>query len=323
MVPPPNSQLGEAAHRAEDLRNALLGRFSQERRHALLTHLRAMESEMDGSFGSRGYSQVTPAVRAAWNSAATLMQPKMGPVWAASLLADLMAQAPQRLSRFPTPTSILPHTAAEFFRILDHLEQAPQASRGLDDDVFLKDLGLCRLDTFPCVAQIVEKNAGISRRIAARGFFRAFGPLGALGLRTRFHFKPLFQIHTHTPMLRGFTPEGWDLCYLLVADLLQTYPNYQGLVGGSWYYDPELDRVSPRLSYLRQRPLSGGAILLPLGQSPDDVALATTKSETRRKLYQAGKYSPMGWLMVWPREPLIEWARANRQDILRNRPVSG
>lgn len=288
-----------------------------------MTHLRVIESQLDQSIGTRGYSQVPPAVRAAWNSATTVMQPEMGSVWAASLLADLIAQAPQRLSRFPTPTSILPHMAAEFFRILNHLEQEPQASRGLDDDVFLKDLGLCRLDIFPCVAQIVEKYSGIPRSTAARGFFRAFGPLGALGLRTRFHFKPLFESHTHTPMLKGFTPEGWDLCYLLVADLLQTYPSYQGMFGGSWFYDPEIDRVSPRLSYLRQRPLSGGAFSVPVGQSPADVANATATSESRRKLYQAGKYSPKSWLMIWPREPLIEWARANRQDILRNGPVSG
>jgi hypothetical protein len=307
----PSAAVRSVAGRAAQLRDRLLGE-SGNQGSVVLGNLRTFEAALDQAFKGKTYFRVQEGVRSAWNTAVATVPER---TWAASLLADLIAQAPQRLATSPVPAAILPHIASEFSRIVEHLEKHPEASPNLGSDLFLKDLALCRLGAFPCVAQIADKNSGISRALALRGLFRAPREVAALGLHTRLRFRPFFELHTHLPMLKGFTPKGWDLCYVLLADLLQAYPEYEGIVGSSWFWDPQLDRISPGLSFLRDRPLSGGAFLLPLGQPPADIADATA-SGSRRKLYLAGEYRPMCWSLVWPRASLLRWVEMNRDRIL-------
>jgi hypothetical protein len=299
-----------AAH-AQTVRDRLLAANSTG--GDALKSLRAIERAIDASFSKSKYYEVAEPLRADWAAATRGMQPTEEHRWAACLLADFIAQSPERLRDFPSPESVIPHTAHELSRILADIETQPEEARNLTSDPFLKDLSLSRLDSFPCVAQIVEKRSGIPRRIAAREFLRAFRQLLRLGVSSRFRYAPFFEIHTHTPMLGGFTPEGWDQCYLLVADLLVQYPDYHALVGGSWFYDPLLDGISPRLAYLRKTPVDGGAFLIRAGSTNSDIVNATATSETRRKLYEEGKYHPTGWLMIWPREALLAWARQRRR----------
>lgn len=78
------------------------------------------------------------------------------------------------------------------------------------------------------------------------------------------------------------------------------------MMGVSWFYDPQLDEVSPRLKYLRDVPLAGGARLVPVGASPASVALATATSVTRRDLYALGKYTPISNALVWSRRDMLK-----------------
>jgi hypothetical protein len=309
------------AERAAEARERLLNSTFGPVKASRLQGLRTLEAQLDESFRSCMYYRIQPALREAWDASVAGLSSEEKAHWAACVLADLIARAPERLPDFPTPDSILPHMADEFSRVLNELENEPAAPRDLGNDLFMKDLSLCRLDGFPCVAQVVDKNSGIPRRLVAARLLQQPAALLAMGLRSGFRYAPTFEIHTHTPMLKGFTPDGWDQCYLLTADLLELYPQYQGLTGGSWFYDPELDRVSPRLSYLRDRPLSGGAFLLRMGQRPIDIVNATSTSETSRKLYEAGEYHPTAWMIVWPRQALLDWARANRQGISQSQSI--
>jgi hypothetical protein len=145
----------------------------------------------------------------------------------------------------------------------------------------------------------------------AQTFFREPAALLTMGRASGFRYAPVFEAHTHKLMMRGFTPSGWHQCILLVADLLQLYPQYLGMTSGSWFYDPQMDRISPTLSFLHQRPVAGGAFLLPMGQRPVDIKNATMNSASRRKLYEAGQYRPVAWLLVWPRQALLDWAKSN------------
>ena len=80
------------------------------------------------------------------------------------------------------------------------------------------------------------------------------------------------------------------------------------MAGTSWFYDPQLETVSPRLSYLRARPIERGAFIVRSGTLPFDIQSATAKSENRRRLYEAGKYIPVAYTLLWPREKLLAWA---------------
>ena len=81
-----------------------------------------------------------------------------------------------------------------------------------------------------------------------------------------------------------------------------------GVVGYSWFYDPKLETISPQLAYLRRRPADGGAFFLRGHTSEFDIKNATAKSQTRRRLYEAGQYTPVGYKMVWLRRDILSWA---------------
>ena len=104
-----------------------------------------------------------------------------------------------------------------------------------------------------------------------------------------------------------------DSTYLSVASLLRTHTEVAGLTSYCWFYDPQLAEISPRLSYLRQRPLERGAFFLRGHTSAYDIKNATAKSQTRRRLYEAGKYKPVAHRIVWLRHDILRWADETRR----------
>ncbi|HUG78288.1 MAG TPA: hypothetical protein VML57_12480 [Burkholderiales bacterium] len=116
---------------------------------------------------------------------------------------------------------------------------------------------------------------------------------------------PFLENHVHLAMLENFDPPGRERCYRLVARLLQAWPESKGLIGASWYYDPALGRISPKLAYLHDVPAGHGAIFLRAGSAPADVAGAVARSDTRRRLHRSGEYRPVSYLMVWARADIL------------------
>ena len=102
--------------------------------------------------------------------------------------------------------------------------------------------------------------------------------------------------------------EGFDQYYLRVADLLRRRPAVRGLAGTSWFYDPQLIRISPRLAYLQSKPIERGAFLIRHNTSALDIQRATLKSATRRDLYDKGEYVPVSYSLIWGRRELIAWS---------------
>ena len=185
-----------------------------------------------------------------------------------------------------------------------------QSERGWSahtEDVYWKDLAISRQQMFPAGAQIVEVYSGFG---LTQGFsvnpyqsFRFLKLLIRKGGRLGY-----YQIHTHTPELSEFNEQGWNDCYIRIAEMLKKYKEVKGMFGGSWFYDPQLEFISPRLMYLRNIPLNNGAISFYVGE--DRTGNALVKSKTRIKLYEEGKYKPKSYLLVWPRKELIKWASA-------------
>lgn len=123
-----------------------------------------------------------------------------------------------------------------------------------------------------------------------------------------------FRSHTDTGYLDEFSEEGLDRFYLRVAELLKRRKNVRGLVGTSWFYDPLLGKVSPRLGYLFSNATSRGAFCLKHRTTEFDVQMALKTSQTRRRLFEEGKYVPMSYSIIWPREKLLSWADGNSRS---------
>jgi hypothetical protein len=177
----------------------------------------------------------------------------------------------------------------------------------LDHDLYQKEIGLATLRLYAAGAQLIDVRCGIPRSLVYRD-----GLLAGLDVLSHLlklgGFRPYFQIHTHTFNLDQFNKQGWNDCYLCCAELYDLHPEVLGMFGSSWYYDPALEAVSPRLSYLRSVPMEGGAraYFMEKGRDAIDNALAT--SPTRRKLYGANKYHPSSYLLVWGKSRQIAWA---------------
>ena len=88
---------------------------------------------------------------------------------------------------------------------------------------------------------------------------------------------------------------------------LEKYKPIKGVFRASWFCDPELENISPRLMYLQKTPVENGANFFYIGE--DRTGNAFAKSKTRLKLYNEGKYKPKAYLLVWPRKELIKWAK--------------
>lgn len=206
------------------------------------------------------------------------------------------------------PDSVLALYRKWFKRVLEDFAVQSDDYYSHNNDAFLKDLAACSLRIIPVGGAWVVEISGIVRRFFVTGGPRQF----LVGLRfvlfnTR-GLKPFYLIHTVDRYLDGFNPEERDKCYLRVAELLKLNPRIKGFIQCSWYYDPQLENISPRLAYYRQRPEENGAKVFRIGTSQREIRNALAKSPTRRKLYKEGKYIPTSYLEIWPRKQLIEWA---------------
>lgn len=220
-----------------------------------------------------------------------------------AIVAAAGLQLPDTLAKGVLPKSVVELLPSATARLADTLCSPAAENYDEASDLYRKDLRFVVGHTVPCGAQDVDlyssapwttllKNpwpTKIVRYLAARG----------AGV--------WFRIHTDPRNTAEFDEAGWRRCYLRIAALLETHPAIRGMVGTSWFYDPQLIDISPRLAYLQTDPLSGGAFMLRNGPGEIHTLRATLTSPSRRKLYEEGKYLPVCWSVLWPRQALLNW----------------
>ncbi|MBJ7485509.1 hypothetical protein [Brevundimonas sp.] len=124
--------------------------------------------------------------------------------------------------------------------------------------------------------------------------------------------KPWLEVHTESRHTDDFTEAGWDRAWATAAAICKTRPELAGMIGSSWFYDPPLETISPRLAYLRVNPLKGGAFIIHQGPAPIHSERCGATSPTRRAMIESGEYLPRSWLVAWPKSTLIPWAEARK-----------
>ncbi len=129
--------------------------------------------------------------------------------------------------------------------------------------------------------------------------------------------KPWLEVHTESRHTEDFTEAGWDRAWAAAAAICQSRPELAGMIGSSWFYDPPLETISPRLAYLRLNPLKGGAFIVHQGPAAIHSERCGATSPTRRAMIESGEYLPRSWLVAWPRATLIAWAERRAADALK------
>lgn len=222
-------------------------------------------------------------------------------------LAALMSETLKLISVKPFPGDINVLITDWFHRVIDDFSKQPDDFYDHENDLFIKDRGVCSLRIIPAGAQVVTTS------YISRGYLINPNPVKTIGnilftvLKMR-GFGPFFEIHTDNRCLEEFNPEGWNRCYARIASLLKENKRIKGMAGGSWFYDPHLEKISPHLSYLRELPVKNRAGIFKIGSSRNSINDALSTSRTRRKLYEQGRYLPVSYLLIWCRNDLIYWA---------------
>ena len=129
-------------------------------------------------------------------------------------------------------------------------------------------------------------------------------------------WKPWLEVHTESRELSDFNEAGWDRAWATAAEICKRRPEMAGMLGSSWFYDPPLEQISPRLAYLRLNLLKHGAFMVHQGPGEIHTRRAATSSPTRAALIEAGEYTARSWIVAFPRAALIKWADARKAAIL-------
>ena len=220
----------------------------------------------------------------------------------------------ERLRHADMPDCILRLFREWFERVVQDMSSNPDEYYDFGSDGFLKDLAVCCLRMIPIGGAWVVETSGMSRKFLLTGGVRQFFEAVYFAVCRMKGLKPYYQIHTVDRYIHQFNAGERTKAYQRVASLLARHPDIKGLFAGSWFYDPALRTVSPRLHYIIELQLQHGARVFRLGTHQADIDLALLKSKTRQRLYQAGQYIPTAYLAVWPRRALIRWAEQQQDD---------
>jgi hypothetical protein len=237
-----------------------------------------------------------------------------------AVIATLAQKLPETLDR-TLPRSTLELYPEAVTLLADFLE----SSAVYDEDFFAKDLRFVCGATAPGGAQILDVLFPLSPAARLLRLRRTLGTVGRLvlagdprraaGLLAQGGTGDWLQIHTDIRNIADFNAQGWDRCYHRISDILTARPRIAGMLGISWFYDPQLREISPRLSYLQDKPLQNGAFLVRLKPGPIHSQRAAATSPTRRRLIESGAYTPVCYALFWPRRELLRWAGRIEMDV--------
>ena len=192
-------------------------------------------------------------------------------------------------------------------QIVDNSYDDDYYNRG--NDKFCKDLAVSCLRMIPVGSRKIHLY-GIPKTFLFKGKIHHIFNRVLFILFNLKGFKPLYEMHTdsHDPdLMAEFNPEGFIRSYKRIAGILKENPRVKGAFAGSWFYDPQIASISPRLAYLREIITDNGGKVFYMGDNKASTQDALLKSPMRRKLFEEKKYIPRVYMIIWPRKNMLQW----------------
>jgi len=178
---------------------------------------------------------------------------------------------------------------------------------------FFVDVMVCSLRYIPIGGAWIVEIRSIGRRPFYAGGIKQFSSYLHFIIFKARGFRPYVTTHAVERTLHLFNEHEMNLVYLRIAELMKLNPQIKGYYRRSWFLDPNLEEISPRLAYIRKVPLQNGAKLFVAGSTKEDLKYALAVSRTRRRLYKEGKYLPTGYSYIWPRKEFLLFAAKEKQ----------
>jgi len=119
-------------------------------------------------------------------------------------------------------------------------------------------------------------------------------------------------IHTAGRYRRYFSEKYLNEAYKNIALLLLQDNALMGLYRSSWFLDPAVIEMEPKLAFLSRTPVENGALYGPReALEGESLGNALKHSQKRKAAYDRGDYIPWSWAYVWYRKDMLDWAMRN------------
>ena len=228
------------------------------------------------------------------------------------LLATLISTFENKVKNIKLPDEVKQYYFKCFDKIISQIEDEADSPGYYQypNYYFCMDISICSLRMFPIGGRKYHLSRFPLRKFLNKGGRQLLAVMLFLIFETGGK-KPFLRVHydTHDPsFMDGFTLEGLIYSNRILADVMKMNPEIKGKISTSWISDPQIERISPRLAYIRYFDIANGAKYFYLGPSDKAAKDATKKSSTRRQLYSEGKYVPADYLEAWSRRSLLKWA---------------
>lgn len=264
--------------------------------------------ELDAVEQFHGYNYLPPVIQERCSKITRAFGTHVLDLYHRIVLLDLMERHAERRPQHRIPDSVQLLLVTEFQRISAALLVEKPGFYLFENELFTKDLGICRLKLLPCGSEMIDVSSGVPRSLLFRGGLAQFVLSCAFFTSRLGGFRPVYESHWDRRLVRHFTSDQYDLCYLRVAELLSQNPKVKGMTGASWWFDPCIEEIAPELLFLRQVPEENGARFFRVGTDANAVRDAITFSNKRRVLYEHGQFLPTRYMLVWPRDEMLAWA---------------
>ncbi len=213
---------------------------------------------------------------------------------------------PRRLEGWRLPPRIMALIWKTMDRLLAEVRSERDGFFTHENDLFVKDFAVCRLKLLPCGVETVDTGAGIARSTIWSSGRRHIWPVARAFVEMG-GFRPYLEGHWDRRSIREFNVAGYRNFYANAAELMIAHPEFRGLGGRSWWFDPALEHISPELAFLRETAKAGG-VFVPVETDAGMAAQALRMSSRRKSLHAEGKYTPQNTLWIWPRRRVLAWA---------------
>ncbi|NOQ64024.1 MAG: hypothetical protein GQ582_05880 [Methyloprofundus sp.] len=232
------------------------------------------------------------------------------------VLLELIKRFDMESISLKLPPMILALYENEFARIGRLIEADDDFIFDWKNDLFAKDIGICSGRLLPIGPGLLEVS-GVPRILLFKKGILQFLKLSYFLLFKLQRYKPILEIHTHLANVSNFTPKGWDQAYNIIAEILKLNPLLSGVMRSSWFIDPEIPSISPKLAYLTEIPLCHGAyVFYDSTEGRNSGAFARSKSRLLR--FENKTYVPKIYFLIWPRDRLIQYKSSPDKQALEN-----
>jgi hypothetical protein len=255
----------------------------------------------------RGYGQLKPALASMEREVVARYGEHAAGCIGLGMLLELVGSHEQRWRSDGLDADLKQDFVDSMHRVLDAIERGGSSSTRMSHDNYCKELAICLHRLIPAGGQLIDPGSGLPRSVLFRAPLSSIPKtLSYIAVHCR-GFKPFAEFHTHERMRHFFTPEGWEYCFRRLPAVFRSYPQLKGVLGGSWFFDPQLETISPSLSFVREVPKRWGAIIVRWGTSATHDALVM--SQHRRDLHDQGLYQPTNYYVVSAKSRILKHAQ--------------